>query len=259
MYLDRDSFVHRLDPRTKIAGMLCLSTCSLAFTDPAYVGVIALLSLLIGAVSGSLTNFWRLRYLLALQFLIGTLLWPFFVTGPTTVWHWGSIALSVESVRFGLAMAFRLSSMLMVGITFLSTTRIEEFTYALARLRVPYPVTLVISLTFRIAPSLGLTALAMTEAQRARGLELETRNPLRRARRFVPLVAPVFLHALRRVNVLSMALEARGFRPMMRRTAYIDLRLTPADFLVLLALIALTVLTFLARIHGYGVVALATP
>ena len=56
LYLDRDTFVHRLDPRTKM--FLLLGTCVLAFvfTDPLYLLVFLAIVLFFGYLSRSMAH-----------------------------------------------------------------------------------------------------------------------------------------------------------------------------------------------------------
>ena len=60
-------------------------------------------------------------------------------------------------------------------------------------------------------------AREVVEAQRARGLDTEG-GPIRRARGLMPLVGPVLFGALGEVEERAMALEARGFSALGRRT-----------------------------------------
>ena len=49
-----------------------------------------------------------------------------------------------------------------------------------------------------------------------------TRRPDQRVRRYVPVMIPVFMGALRKANNMAMALEARGFGLTNEPTSYID-------------------------------------
>ena len=51
----------------------------------------------------------------------------------------------------------------------------------------------------------------MVDAQRLRGYDFDAGGPFERVRRYVPVIIPVFMGALRKANNMAMALEARGF------------------------------------------------
>jgi len=80
--------VHRLDPRTKIWALLLLFGLGLVFNHPLYEGAIFAGVLLLAWWSRSMTNVWRLRYILLILMAFSTALWPLFITGPTEVFRW---------------------------------------------------------------------------------------------------------------------------------------------------------------------------
>jgi energy-coupling factor transport system permease protein len=123
----------------------------------------------------------------------------------------------------------RLDTFLAAGILFLSITRVEEVAYALACLRVPYKVGFTLTLSFRLVPVFFDAALAVLQAQRCRGLELSRGGLVRRLRRFVPVLVPVLIGALRRADRMAMALELRGFNSGRPRTTYLRARAGTAD------------------------------
>ncbi|HYD48017.1 MAG TPA: energy-coupling factor transporter transmembrane component T, partial [Terriglobales bacterium] len=64
------------------------------------------------------------------------------------------------------------------------------------------------------------SALTVIQAQRSRGFAFERGNLLERGRRYVPVIVPVFIGALRRADGMAMALEARGFQRRTPRSSY---------------------------------------
>ena len=64
LYLDRDTFVHRLDPRTKMFLLLGMFVLAFVFTNPLYLlGVLAVV-LFFGYLSRSLANLRRIWFIL---------------------------------------------------------------------------------------------------------------------------------------------------------------------------------------------------
>lgn len=252
-YRDLDTFVHRLDPRTKTLALLLLFALALAFNHPLWALPVTLLHLGVGAWTGAWLNFWRLRFILVLLFVFSSLLWPFFVAGPTPLVDLGPLHASRESALFGLAMGLRLSTMLMAGLIFLTTTKLEDFTAALIRLRLPYPMAFAFTTALRMVPTFAGAGATIVQAQVSRGLDLETGNPLARGRRFVPLAVPLFIFGIRHTNLLAMALESKGFNPTGRRTYLIELRVAGRDWVVLGLLVAAVLVLAWLRWQGYGV------
>ena len=254
IYLDRDTLIHRLDPRAKIFGLLAVFAFLLCFNHPAYVGALATAVLIAAVVARALPNLWRLRVLFLILFLFSAALWPVFTRGQTEIARLGPIVLTRESLLYGLAVGLRLDAMVAAGLIFLSTTRVEEFTAALRRLGLPFPVSFAFSLAFRFVPTFADSAYTIIQAQQSRGLDLESGGLLTRIRRHVPLLVPAVIGAVRSTDLLAMALESRGFGASTPRTDYLQLRARPVDFVVVALLLAAVILALWWRLSGHGAV-----
>ena len=137
---------------------------------------------------------------------------------------------------------------------FLSTTKVEEFTAGLSRLGVPYRVGFAITLSFRLVPLFIDAAVTVVQAQRLRGYDFDRGGPLERVRRYVPVVIPVFMGALRKANSMAMALEARGFGMSRQPTSFIDYPFEPGDITAVCALFILAAVYFTIYYTGYGAI-----
>jgi energy-coupling factor transport system permease protein len=246
LYLDRDTWVHRLDPRTKIIGLLIGFGICLCFNHPLYLTAISSGALTIAFSAKALPNLWRLRFILLLLVFFSGVLWPFFATGPTPLWSWGPLNISRESLLYGMAMGLRLATFVAMGLIFLSTTKNEELTNGLIRLGLPYPVAFALSTALRLVPTFAGAGATIVQAQTSRGLDLESGGPLKRVGKFIPLAVPLFLYAIRHTNLLAMALESKGFSPKSKRTLYDEPRMHRIDYAVLvLFTIILMILLYL--------------
>ena len=252
LYLDEDTWFHRLDPRTKIIGTVILFGMALTFNHPLWMGCVTLAVFMMGVAAKALPNFWRLRFILLLLVVFSMVLWPFFTKGPTPLWAWGPLHVSRESLLYAIAMGLRLATFVGTGLIFLSTTKNEEFTNGLIRLRLPYPIAFAFSTALRLVPTFAGAGATIVQAQVSRGLDLESGNIFKRAGKFIPLAVPLFIYAIRHTNMLAMALESKGFSPEAKRTLYLEPQMRPVDYgvLVLLALVWGGML-FL-RLRGYG-------
>jgi len=236
LYLDRDTRIHRLDPITKILSLVIGFAMCLCFNHPLYLAPMGVIVVLVALSARVLSNFWKLRYILLLLVLFSTLLWPFFVRGPTLLWAWGPLALSKESLLYGIAMGFRLATFVTMGLLFLSTTRNEELTGGLILLGLPYPVAFALSTALRLVPTFAGAGATIVQAQISRGLDLESGNVFHRAGKFIPLAVPLFIYAIRHTNLLAMALESKGYNPRSRRTFYYESHMRRIDFALLFLL-----------------------
>src|SRR6185436_4869372 len=79
----------------------------------------------------------------------------------------------------------------------------------------------------------------IVQAQRCRGLRMDRGGVVARLRRFVPVLVPVFVGALRRGDRMAMALELRGFNSGRPRTTYLRARMGGRDVLALAVVVAI--------------------
>jgi energy-coupling factor transport system permease protein len=248
LYLDKNTWVHRLDPRTKMIGVLILFILCLCFNHPLYMAGVSLGLVLIAISAKALPNFWRLRFILLLLFVFSVVMWSFFAKGPTLLWSWGPLKISKESLFYSIAMGLRLATFVGTGLTFLSATRNEELTNGLIRMGIPYPIAFSLSTALRLVPTFAGAGATIIQAQVSRGLDLESRNIFSRVGMFIPQAVPLFIYAIRHTNLLAMALESKGFRPESKRTLYYEPHMHRIDFAVLGLLVTILALLLYVRL-----------
>jgi energy-coupling factor transport system permease protein len=96
------------------------------------------------------------------------------------------------------------------------------------------------------------SALSVVAAQGARGLDFTRGNVFQRLGRYMPVIVPVFMGALRRADSMAIALETRGFSRAAERTRYPRSAFRRSDAIAA-ALIAVIVGGYVwAWSHGYG-------
>jgi energy-coupling factor transporter transmembrane protein EcfT len=227
LYVPRSGFVHGLAPATRIIGLLLVFAWVFGTSD--LRGVLAILA---GAAAMTLGSGGRRNLRAALG------------NGNSMMWALGPLRFTREGAAYGALVALRLAAMLIAGIAFLTTTSVETFAYGLRQLRVPYRPAFALATAFHLVPLLLEAARTTTLAQRSRGLDLESLPPWQRVRAYVPLLVPVILSAVRGVNHLSIALEARGFGASSARTSYIEASVKARDAWVLAVLTGLVSGTF---------------
>ena len=154
LYLDHTTWLHQLDSRTKVLSFLGLCIIALTFSDPKFLLLPLTALMILFHASRCMKNIRTIWILLALLFLYCVALWPFFVGGKTFLFSIGSHPITQEGLLFAVGMGLRIALMLLGGILLLSTTKIEDFIYALQRLGLPAQVGFALSMAFRWVPNL---------------------------------------------------------------------------------------------------------
>ena len=255
LYIRRDSFVHRLHTLTKVAFLLTVFVAALAVTHPLPTAGIALFVALVAVLGRCARVFLPAWPMLLGLFLVTAVIWTWAYPGGGPPLWLGPVAVPSRGALFGLAMGTRMAVYLAAGLVFLATTRVETFASALERVGLPRTAGFVLTLAFRLVPVFLETALTVTQAQRARGYEID-RGPIGgRIRRRARLIVPIFLAGLRNADGMALALEARGFgRRGAARGTLIEERFAWRDALAIAACAALLAALHWARRRGWGAV-----
>lgn len=250
-YVHRESWLHRLDPRVKLWGMLAGFIA--AFLLPSLIVQGALLLGLHVLLLGNgipwrvLRGLWRqMALLIVLIMVLQPLFAPFgavlVVVGPLRLTVGGLVQAGLFATR-ALVVAFFVGALLF-------TTDQRALVQAFVRLGLPYTWGLTFSLMLRFLPAIQQLFLTVREAQAARGWVAEG-NLFRRFREYLPVLVAVIIGTLRMSDRLTLALAARGMAAPEsaqgavppQRTVWRDLHMRRTDWIafigVTLALLAI--------------------
>jgi energy-coupling factor transport system permease protein len=250
IFIDNNSWIHRLDPRTKITTFLLTFVAILLFEDPLWMLPVTFLVVLQVIISGSALNLYRIRGVLIVLTISGLVLWNIFSRGVTPLFWF----LTVESFSYALARTMLMVLMICTGMILISTTRNEELVLGMIRMGMPYRVGFAISTALRLVPTIASSTVTISQAQRSRGLDLDSGNLLQRLKKFLPLLVPVFISSIRNTNIFGMALESKGFGAREKRTFYLKLEMHAADYTVLAFSFIFVAVSIGFRIAGYGMI-----
>ncbi len=250
LYLDLNTVIHRLDARTKITLFIYTFIGLILFENPLWLLPLCLLILLHGLASRSLKNLRRIRYILIVLTISSLIMWNIFASGNTHLFWF----LDAESALFSVGRTMLMLFMITGGMILISTTRNEELVLGMIKMGLPYRVGFAISTSLRLVPTIASSLITVTQAQRSRGLDLESGNILARVKKFIPLLIPVFISTIRSTNIFGMALESKGFGARDDRTFYLQMHMGALDyFLLIFGLIFILGMIFL-KLQGYGTI-----
>ncbi|MHB1295271.1 MAG: energy-coupling factor transporter transmembrane component T family protein [Anaerolineae bacterium] len=247
LYQPGDSWLHRLDPRAKLAFVACGAVLWLVFANLWLMA--AAVALLQGMLVSAGIDRQRLRWVWSLMLptmVLIAVLWVVFYPGEgTPLFTFWLLRVTWTNLAQGLAVALRIGALALTFFVLLLTTNQSALVHGLTALGLPYPWGLTLGMALRYLPTMAGNLRMVTEAQQARALDLNIRNPLKRARAYVPIAVATIITALRTAENLSRALESRALDLTSRRRTYLHpLRFRPADvtFALAVALIAAALL-----------------
>ncbi len=234
--------IHDRDPRIKFVFVIVMFAITLLFTELVPLVVLFFLPLPFVAVAG-VSRQW-LRSLRGAAFL-ATFIFVFnFVFG----YFYHQYATTGILLEYSLAMMLRFLVLVESFSIFFLTTSPDHLSLALEQSHVPYEFTFAFTTAVRFVPVLAEEAQTIMDAQKARGLELERGNFLKRVRNYIPILIPLIVSAIRRSLELAEAMESRAWGSSPKRTNLYVLKIKKADIALLLLSVGLLALGIYVRI-----------
>jgi energy-coupling factor transport system permease protein len=252
IYEDKQTAIHTMHPLAKFVGLASVCAAALVFSHPLFLCALAAPVVCVGALGRALAALKRVWKLMVILFLFSTVMWTLMLPGEDLLASWGPIHIRRTALLFGMGMGLRFNVMLLAGVIFVATTRVEDFTAALCMAGLPYRVSFALSLAFRLVPTFMETAVTIAQAQRCRGLDLDSGGFFARAKKYIPLIVPVFMMAVRSADNLAMALESKGFGSSRTRTSLEQYAFCATDVVAVACVVCLFVGCLAIRIAGLG-------
>ena len=199
-YYPGNSFIHRLDPRTKILStLLLIIAVFLANTAVGYAALCAMVLFII-LISG-LPFMLVLKSVKPLLFIIVLTLVLHVVMGQGehVLYQWKFIRVTEEGLRLGVQMAMRLILLLMISSILTFTTSPIVLTDGIEALLSPFRVigvpahelAMMMTIALRFIPTLMEETDRIIKAQTARGADFSGGNLLVRAKNMLPILVPL--------------------------------------------------------------------
>jgi len=233
--------IHDRDPRIKFVLVIAMFVIAILFTEFLPLLVLFFLPIPFVLVAG-VRKAW-LRSLRGALFL-ATFIFVFnFVFGYFYRQYTSVTAL----LEFSLAMSLRFLVLVESFSVFFLTTSPDHLSLALEQSHVPYEFTFAFTTAVRFVPVLAEEAQTIMDAQKARGLELERGNFLKRVRNYIPILIPLIVSAIRRSLELAEAMESRAWGASSKRTNLYVLKMNHGDLVLLVLSIGLLALGVYVR------------
>lgn len=242
-YVPGNTLLHRLNPVTKLALAAAIIIATfLADTYPMLLGLLAL-TFALGVYAKSASRLLSLLKLLVPLAVVMLLLQTAFVRGGSPVFLW----MTSEGLETGTKACLRLMGVALPLILMLTVTKLVDLSNACVEvLHIPYRYAFTFTTALRFVPVFSQQMNAIMEAQCARGVEYDTKNPLRKLQLMLPLCVPLLVSSVGKTDATALAAEERGFYLRTRESSFKRYPLVARDYVVLAACVALVVLGVLA-------------
>jgi energy-coupling factor transport system permease protein len=231
--------IHNLDPRIKFIYVIAIFISAIMFRDILPLAFLFLMQLPFVFLA-RVQKQW-LRSLRGAAFLAAFI----FIINIATTFFLNGYNITVPQIEGAIAMTLRFVVLVESFSVFFLTTSPDHLGLALEQSRVPFEFAFAFTTAVRFVPVLAEEAQTIMDAQKARGLELEKGNLLKRIRNYIPILIPLIVSAIRRSLELAEAMESRAWGATKKRTNLYSLKLHKGDY----ALIAITMLVLVVTIY----------
>lgn len=259
-YLPRKSVVHELTGTTKLAFFLLFTFAGMLTYDTRVLLGLLCVSLL--AFKASRIRVREIRFMLVfmLVFLLMNNLFVFLFNPNQGTEIYGTrhvllplpgrFAITAEELFYLINITLKYFIALPVAILFISATDPSEFAASLNSIGVSYRVGYSVAIALRYIPDIQRDYHSISQAQQARGVELGRKEPLlARMKNAAGILLPLILSSLARIDVISNAMELRGFGKNKKRTWYRRRPFARNDYLALALGVLLLALSIVITFH----------
>ncbi len=255
-YIDRPSPIHRLTGATKFVCLLMWSFAAMSTYDT---------RMLAGLVIGSMILFIIGRiHIRDVSFMLGfTAVFlvinsiMIYVFSPhhgteiygTCTYLWGTsgrYAPTAEQLFYHLNYLLKYLATIPIVLLFVCTTNPSEFAASLNKIGIKYSVSYSVALALRYIPDIQKQYHEISQAGQARGIEMTKKTSfINRIKAASGILIPLIMSSMERIDIISNAMELRGFGKEKKRTWYMGRPFKAADILAMTGCGLLIVLSFL--------------
>lgn len=239
-YIDRPSPVHRLTGATKFICLLLWSFAAMSTYDTRLLVLLTVLSFVLFYISKIRLRdvSFLLSFMAVFMILNNILIFVFSPQHGVTLYGTchelfslgGRYVVTKEQLFYHLNLVLKYFATIPIVLLFVCTTNPSEFAASLNRVGVKYTIAYSVALALRYIPDIQKSYHEISQAQQARGIEMSKKqNLVKRLKSASTILIPLILSSMDRIDVISNAMELRGFGKGKKRTWYMARPFKAAD------------------------------
>ena len=243
-YEKKDTPIHKLSGFTKLVFFLLWCMTSALTFDTRILLIMLVFGATIYAISGTKWKQVSGVFKAVMLFMTINLVCIFFFSpyegcriygSRTDILHlFGNYNFTKEQLFYEFNVLIKYFTVIPSVFIFLTTTDPSELASSLNGVGVPYTIAYSLEIALRYIPDIQDEFHRIKNAQEARGIEMSSKGRLlSRIKNTAAIIFPLLFSSMERIDVVSNAMELRGFGKKKSRTWYSRRKLTTGDFLVL--------------------------
>ncbi|MDQ0246100.1 energy-coupling factor transport system permease protein [Bacillus fengqiuensis] len=243
LYIEKDSCFHRLDGSIKFLLFMAWTIITFMFLDIR----VFFFMIFVGMVFLYLSNipFQHIKVLVwvMLTFNLINSLFILFITPTygseltgtsTDVLFIGYNTINLETIFYVITLSLKYANLLPITLVFIFTTHPSKFASSLNKIGVPYKIAYSVNISLRYIPDIQqeLKKILLTQQARGMGFKKGEASLKQRIKNITAIAVPLITSALQRIEVVSNAMDLRGFGKHKKRTWYHGTSLRVVDYVI---------------------------
>lgn len=259
-YSHKNTWIHRLCGVSKLLFFLLWSVVGMVTYDTRILAFMLVFSLVIFRMSKTEYKQISTVFKVISIFLTINLLAIFFFSpyegtkiygSRTELLHlFGSYTITKEQIFYEFNVMLKYFTVIPVALMFIVTTDPSEFAASLNKIGISYSFGYAIALALRYVPDVQSDFTEIKHAQEARGIDMGKDASLpSRLKGILAILFPLIFSSLERIDVISNAMELRGFGKHKKRTWYSQRPFRKSDYFTISFIILFSIVAFLITFY----------
>lgn len=230
-YIDRDNFIYNLSGLTKLVCFICMTFSVMFSYDIRYILFVMALSVVFFRMSEIKFKQIKLMTIYVAIFLLMNFILTYIFSPQYGIEIYGTnhelfristrYTVTLEQLLYQITKITKYASVVPMGMIFLLTTNPSEFAASLNRVGCNYKGAYALSLTLRYFPDMIRDYQDIALAQQSRGLDMSRKEKLgTRVKNVMNICVPLIFSTLDKIELISNAMDLRGFGKHKKRTWY---------------------------------------
>lgn len=236
-YFPGDSFLHRADPRMKLA--MTFVYIIIVYATSNRIGlIIGVLLTILGYAVAKIPPKMIIKSIKPVLFLITftAIMNMFFISGDPLFTFW-KLTITKQGLVQSVSIIIRTVCMLAGSSLLTYTTTPIALTDAIERVLQPlrvfklpvHELAMMMTIALRFIPIFIDEVDKIMNAQKARGADIDSGGIIKRAKALIPVLIPLFVSAIRSADELALAIDCRCYHGGDGRTRMTQLKMKPSD------------------------------
>src|SRR5690625_4947384 len=259
-YIEKESPVHRLTGATKLIVFILWSTAAMLTYDTRVLLFLFTLSIIIFLLSKVSVRDVAFVLIFILVFLLLNNIAIYIFSPQEGVKIYGTkhvifeiigrYNVTWEQLFYQFNITLKYFVVIPAALLFIVTTHPSEFAASLNRIGVSYKIAYAVSLALRYIPDIQRDFRIISQTQQTRGIDLSRNEKFfTRIKNAISIILPLILSSLDRIEVISNAMELRGFGKKKKRTWYSAKPFRRSDYITIFVSVIIFILSVIITFY----------